>query len=115
MTDRRTMRDETLEGWCTDPYDRHEARWLSDGRPTKLVRDGSLTSYDDPPDGPWVKAPELLEPDPTAAHGSDLMRADAAESGDAYDEKKAKWAVYDQLAAQPPSAFDDVSRRRPRT
>ena len=39
-----------LEGWCTDPFGRHEARWLSQGTPTKLVRDGGVESYDDPPD-----------------------------------------------------------------
>ena len=32
------------------PFGRHEARWLPAGSPTKLVRDGSLESYDDPPD-----------------------------------------------------------------
>ena len=26
-----------LGGWCTDPYVLHEARWLSDDKPTKLV------------------------------------------------------------------------------
>jgi hypothetical protein len=37
------------EGWFTDPYGRHEARWLSNGRATKLVRDGVVESYDEPP------------------------------------------------------------------
>lgn len=45
---------EILEGWCTDPYVHHEARWLSDGKPTKLVRDGATTSYDEPPDAPFI-------------------------------------------------------------
>ncbi len=107
------MSHETLEGWFTDPYVRHEARWLSDGKATKLVRDGDATSYDDPPDGPWTKTPERLEADPVATEGQDLMRADGAETEDDYDAKKAKWAVYDQLAAQPPSPFDDVSRKWP--
>jgi hypothetical protein len=102
------MSFENLEGWCTDPYALHDARWLSDGKPTKLVRDGDVTSYDGPPTGPWVKAPELLEADPVATYGHDLARADAAESGDFYDNKRALWAAGDQLAAQPPSAFDDV-------
>lgn len=104
---------EMLEGWFTDPYACHEARWLSDRRATKLVRDGDATSYDDPPAGPWIKTPERVEADPTAAGGSDLIRADAAESEGDYGEKKAKWAVYDSLAAQPPSAFGDVSRKWP--
>jgi hypothetical protein len=36
--------DEGEEGWYTDPFGRHEARWLSDGSPTKLVRDGDAES-----------------------------------------------------------------------
>lgn len=107
------MSNADLEGWFSDPFARHEARWLSDGKPTKLVRDGDATSYDDPPDGPWVNAPERLEADPSARAGRDLVRADTAESEGGYDEKAAKWAVYDQLAAQAPGAFDDVSRKRP--
>ena len=35
------------EGWCTDPFGRHEARWLSFGKPTKLVRDGGVETYDE--------------------------------------------------------------------
>lgn len=38
------------EGWYTDPYGLHEARWMSMGKPTKLVRDGELESYDELPD-----------------------------------------------------------------
>ena len=30
---------EEEEGWFTDPFGRHEARWLSFGKPTKLVRE----------------------------------------------------------------------------
>ena len=104
------MTDEMLEGWFTDPYRRHDARWLSAGEPTKLVRDGDSTSYDDPPPGPWVEQPQRLEPDPTSTGGQDLVRADAAEAaGGEYDKEKAKWAAYDQVAGQPPSAFDDAS------
>jgi len=42
--------EECLEGWYTDPFGRHEARWISSGRPTLLVRDGDVESHDDPPD-----------------------------------------------------------------
>lgn len=44
------MADEQEEGWYTDPYGRHEARWMSAGSPTKLVRDSGVESYDHPPD-----------------------------------------------------------------
>ena len=107
------MADEPLEGWFTDPFVRHEARWLSDGHATKLVRDGEVTSYDEPPDGPWLESPQRIEPDPSAVSGNDLRRADEAEAADGFDAKKGRWAVYDQLGAQPPSAFDDVARKWP--
>ncbi len=32
----RTMSEEILEGWFTDPYRSHEARWLSDARRRNL-------------------------------------------------------------------------------
>ena len=38
--------DESMEGWYTDPYGRHEARWMSQGTPTRLVRDGSAEASD---------------------------------------------------------------------
>jgi hypothetical protein len=37
------------QGWCEDPFQLHEARYFSAGRPTKLVRDGDVESYDQPP------------------------------------------------------------------
>ena len=77
--DRRTMSYETLEGWFTDPYELHEARWLSNGKPTKLVRDGHATSYEELPEGPFTRAPEPIESEGTAGP-SDLLRADDAES-----------------------------------
>lgn len=68
------------EGWYTDPFDRHEARWMSDGRPTKLVRDGHQESYDEPPEGPFVNDPQPIEPQ-VQHGGGDLRRADDAERG----------------------------------
>ncbi len=75
------MTGEELEGWCTDPFGRHEARWLSDGTPTKLVRDGDVESYDDPPDEEPTQEPELIEPDVPAIGGADLIRAGEPGSG----------------------------------
>jgi hypothetical protein len=37
------------QGWFDDPFRLHEARYFSAGRPTKLVRDGDVESYDEPP------------------------------------------------------------------
>ncbi len=83
------MSFQTLEGGGTDPYAQHEARWLSDGRPTRLVRDGDATSYDDLPEGPWARAPEPIEPAPESGP-ADLRRADDAErDGSSFDKGKA--------------------------
>jgi hypothetical protein len=74
------MEDERLEGWCTDPFGRHEARWLSDGTPTKLVRDGEAESYDDPPDEEPSQVPEPIVEDVPADGGRDLLRAGEPDS-----------------------------------
>jgi hypothetical protein len=70
------------EGWFTDPFGRHEARWLSDGTPTKLVRDGEVESYDEPPDEEPSTVPERIEPDVAANGGADLIRAGEASGQD---------------------------------
>jgi hypothetical protein len=38
-----------LQGWHADPFGLHEQRYFSVGRPTKLVRDGWVEAYDEPP------------------------------------------------------------------
>jgi hypothetical protein len=74
-----------LEGWCTDPFGLHEARWLSDGVPTKLVRDNGVESYEDPPDEDWTVTPSLIveEPQDVGHEAEDLRRkmSEAAEFG----------------------------------
>ena len=41
-----------VQGWHSDPFGVHEARYFSaDGQPTKLVRDRGAESYDEPPSG----------------------------------------------------------------
>ena len=37
------------QGWHRDPFGLHDDRWLSRGRPTRLVRDQGAESYDEPP------------------------------------------------------------------
>jgi hypothetical protein len=44
------------EGWYVDPYELHEARWISAGVPTALIRDGQSESTDVPPT-PGYKGP----------------------------------------------------------
>ena len=74
-----------LEGWCTDPFGLHEARWLSDGVPTKLVRDNGVESYEEPPDEEWTVTPSLIveEPLDVGHEAEDLRRkmSEAAEFG----------------------------------
>ena len=43
------MANRQLQGWSADPFRLHEERYFSGGRPTKLVRDGKVESYEDPP------------------------------------------------------------------
>lgn len=55
------------EGWHVDPFGRHEARWISDGTPTRLVRDAGVVSKDPPPDTPFEGAIQLLPEGPGLA------------------------------------------------
>jgi hypothetical protein len=55
------------QGWYADPFGQHEARYFSAGHPTKLVRDGSAESFDEPPStayrGPLRRADDTDETD----------------------------------------------------
>jgi len=56
-----------VQGWYEDPFGLHEERYISAGRATKLVRDGDVESYDEPPSetGEWVLRPaEVTGPYP---------------------------------------------------
>ena len=79
---RTVTSDDHAEGWYLDPYGLHEQRWFSAGKPSQLVLDGPVETNDPPPgrpfDGPLVPAPAAE----AHAGGSDLRRADEAESGD---------------------------------
>jgi hypothetical protein len=83
--------DENLEGWFTDPFERHEARWFSAGTPTSLVRDGGIEGNDEPPDEPPSGVAERIAP----PGGSDsLRRADDAERED-FDAERAQRRAWD--------------------
>jgi len=91
--------DSSLEGWFTDPYGLHDARWLSEGKPTHLVRDGATEGSDPAPDEPFKVTPVRLGDDPERGDGSDLRRADDAERQPGFDEAKATrgaWDAFDQ-------------------
>ena len=68
------------EGWYTDPWGHHEARWISLGKATDLVRDGDVEAHDPPPDTPPTATPALIPPEaPDQVGAADLERADDAE------------------------------------
>ena len=67
------------EGWYQDPFRLHEARWISDGTPTALVRDGGAESQDPPPSATFDGQLEPVAED-APADGEDLRRADDEEA-----------------------------------
>jgi hypothetical protein len=76
------------EGWYVDPYDIHEARWVSAGVPTALVRDDDVETQDPPPSiGSTGQLQELEEAVPH--DGGDLLRADSAD-GESFDPEAAE-------------------------
>jgi len=76
--------DVNLEGWFTDPFGRHEARWMSAGTPTSLVRDAGTESRDEPPDEPWTHDPRPIAPPGTS---DSTLRADDAQD-EIYDPQR---------------------------
>jgi hypothetical protein len=80
------------EGWYQDPFGVHEHRWMSQGRPTKLVRDGGTEAYDPPPDLPL---PEVLVP----ADADSAAAGDTGEAGqDSYSNRRASRAALDAIS-----------------
>lgn len=67
------------EGWYVDPFGGHQARWISDGTPTALVRDGSVESQDPPPSTP-VEGELQRIAEQASVDGDDLKRADRAQN-----------------------------------
>jgi hypothetical protein len=79
----------TFEGWYYDPYQRHVARWFSDGWPTALVRDDNRYEGHDPaPEGP-IPGPVVEVWTSELPYGEDLRRQDDARPDTAED--LARW------------------------
>jgi hypothetical protein len=93
------VQDGSMEGWYTDPYQRHEARWMSQGTPTWQVKDGDVEGRDDPlPDEPFKVTPVRIDAE-GPFDGSDQRRADDAQTEEPYDSREASraaWDVFDQ-------------------
>lgn len=69
------MDQDLQSGWYTDPWELHQARWMSAGKPTKLVRDEGVESYDELPSAPPTHIPERIA-EPVSTRADDLLRAD---------------------------------------
>jgi hypothetical protein len=81
------------EGWYVDPFGLHEARWISAGAPTALVRDGGVEAQDPPPNTPYVgQLAELAGTVPK--DDDDLLRADDADSKPIERGEEAVWDVF---------------------
>jgi hypothetical protein len=68
------------EGWYHDPFGVHGERWISDGRPTNLVRDNGVVSHDDPPAG--VEPGPMVEASQLPPRPGDMLRADGGSGVD---------------------------------
>ena len=62
------------EGWYTDPYELHDARWFSQGTPTALVRDAGTEGRDVPPEGAFKVDPVRWGEEDDEDYGEDLRR-----------------------------------------
>jgi hypothetical protein len=83
----------SAEGWFKDPYGRYEARWISDGAPTALVRNGGDESRDPPPDQPFTGTLQPL--DEGTGRSDDLRRADDGGRSSGYDANQAARRAWD--------------------
>jgi hypothetical protein len=73
---------DTIEGWYLDPFGVHEARWFSDGAPTALVRDKDGAESNEAPPSTTFQGDLQPVPEPAAADGEDLLRADEENPAD---------------------------------
>jgi hypothetical protein len=65
------MDRQASQGWRADPFGLHEWRYFSAGRPTRLVRDGSIETYDEPPAQHFAPADALAANAALAGGGAD--------------------------------------------
>ena len=86
-----------MEGWYTDPFKRYEARWISEGNPTSLVRDGTVEGSDPVANGPIKITPVRIEVDGPhdGTDGTDGRRADDPERGGPFDPDAARTEAFD--------------------
>jgi putative flippase GtrA len=71
LTQRASGPKTAPHGWQRDPYGIHEDRYFTRGEPTRLVRDGGVESYDEPPNSAEPPHPRLLPQQRPEVHDSD--------------------------------------------
>jgi hypothetical protein len=69
LCDTDSVAETPLTGWYSDPYRHHEVRWMSQGTPTSLVRDGLLEGSDPVGDEPFEVPPFRMEDGRTQNRG----------------------------------------------
>jgi hypothetical protein len=74
------MANRRQQGWSADPFGLHEERYFSAGRATKLVRDGTTESYDEPPSGTWDMPDDAPEAEGFAASPAGAQDRPAGEA-----------------------------------
>jgi len=102
-----------VQGWYPDPYEKHDDRWFSDGKPTRLVRDQGTESFDEPPPerprGP-------LTPDPAAGNEPQQLQpgvSQGAGQDGSYDDPRGPRPEQDRDYFLPgTSTYDDPPRHR---
>jgi hypothetical protein len=94
------------QGWHPDPYGRHDDRWFSDGKPTRLVRDQGRESYDEPP----LEYPRGQLPPDSAARDEPEQQ----QSPDGlHDQPQGTWPAQNRDHFLPGmTPYDDPPRRR---
>jgi hypothetical protein len=88
----------SAEGWYRDPFAVHEDRWMSQGQPTKLCRDGGTESYDPPPDLPLPDALVPVTSDSEAAADNSALSRSGEAGQEPYSDQRAFRAALDAIS-----------------
>jgi hypothetical protein len=102
-----------LQGWSADPFGQHHERYFSAGHPTKLVRDGTVECFDEPPSDTFIPADAVAEPDrfERAAAASAAPPWSTADPTDFY-RGYAPGSSYPPDTSYPPNTYVPRPRRR---
>jgi hypothetical protein len=108
--------DESLEGWYTDPYGRHQARWMSEGVPSALVRDGKVEGQDPVEQEPFQVSPVRSGSGATAtSNASDLRRADDPDRNSEFDSRDPVSGAWSGSGLVPVANSEPVEHRAQRS